>query len=54
MITKYFEPSFALIGDLLYSSSYIVNGGAAFLNDMSISLSKAEKQFRISFNLVFD
>ncbi len=54
MITKYFEPSFNLIGDLLFSSSFTSKGGAVFLNERNISLSKADKQFRISFNLVYD
>lgn len=54
MITKHFEPSFTLIGDLLFSSSFTAKGGAVFLNERNISLSKADKQFRISFNLVFD
>lgn len=54
MIAKHFSTAFSLIGDLLYSSSFEVSGGADFLNTRKISLTKVDKQFNVSFNLTFD
>src|ERR1700744_6471585 len=54
MITKYLSTSLSLIGDLLYSASFTASGGAEFLDSRAISLVKSDKQFNISFNLVFD
>lgn len=54
LVNKILTPSFSLMEDLLYSTSFTANGGAEFLDKRKISLTKLEKHFRISFNLVSD
>lgn len=53
-IQKHLSASFTLMGELLYSSSFTATGGADFLDKRKISLVKSDKQFKISFNLVFE
>ncbi|MEP0711206.1 hypothetical protein [Algoriphagus sp.] len=54
IVYKNLEATLALIGDLIYTESFIVDGGADFLNSKNVTLIKGQKQFQISFILEWE
>ena len=53
-IKKYFTATLSLVNDLLYSSNFKVDGGAAFMNGQEVTIKQIGKGLTINLTLSFD